>query len=146
MKLKKKGMLQSQTSKQLLPIRPLLTSLDDPCLQCHCYPIYVSYSLWPPICCWCRLLSLAIYFLLLGLLSSIRYCMNTNQFFILKCSFSCAEIIRVSGMIPNQGFGDFDRLQHRSPSPMASSNLMSSVTGTGLGGWNGLPQEVITFS
>lgn len=28
---------------------------------------------------------------------------------------------------------------------MASSNLMSSVTGTGLGGWNGLPQEVIMF-
>lgn len=51
------------------------------------------------------------------------------------------EIIRVSGMISNQGFGDFDRLQHRSPSPMASSNLMSNVAGTGLGGWNGLPQE-----
>lgn len=45
----------------------------------------------------------------------------------------------------NQGFGDFDRLRHRSPSPMASSNLMSSVTGTGLGGWNGLPHEVIMF-
>ncbi|KAB1224677.1 hypothetical protein CJ030_MR2G024697 [Morella rubra] len=51
------------------------------------------------------------------------------------------EILRVSGMMSNQGFGDFDRLRHRSPSPMASSNLMSSVTGTGLGGWNGLPQE-----
>lgn len=45
-------------------------------------------------------------------------------------------------MMPNQGFGDFDRLRHRSPSPMASSNLMSNVGGTGLGGWNGLPQEV----
>lgn len=54
----------------------------------------------------------------------------------------CAEILRVSGMLSNQGFGDFDRLRHRSPSPMASSNLMSSVTGTGLGGWNGLQQEV----
>ncbi|KAF9684886.1 hypothetical protein SADUNF_Sadunf04G0165300 [Salix dunnii] len=45
------------------------------------------------------------------------------------------------GMMSNQGFGDFDRLRHRSPSPMASSNLISNVGGTGLGGWNGLPQE-----
>jgi len=58
----------------------------------------------------------------------------------------CAEILRVSGMLSNQGFGDFDRLRHRSPSPMASSNLMSSVTGTGLGGWNSLQQEVTATS
>ncbi|KAL3536622.1 hypothetical protein ACH5RR_005083 [Cinchona calisaya] len=51
------------------------------------------------------------------------------------------EILRVSGMMPNQGFGDLDRLRHRSPSPMASSNLMSNVSGTGISGWNGLPQE-----
>ncbi|XP_057457738.1 KH domain-containing protein At3g08620-like [Lotus japonicus] len=51
------------------------------------------------------------------------------------------EILRVSGMLSNQGFGDFDRLRHRSPSPMAPSNLMSNVPGTGLGGWNGLQQE-----
>ncbi|XP_062168276.1 KH domain-containing protein At2g38610-like isoform X1 [Alnus glutinosa] len=51
------------------------------------------------------------------------------------------EILRVSGMMSNQGFGDFDRLRHRSPSPMASSNLISNVTGTGFGSWNGLPQE-----
>ncbi|KHN40599.1 KH domain-containing protein [Glycine soja] len=51
------------------------------------------------------------------------------------------EILRVSGMLSNQGFGDFDRLRHRSPSPMASSNLMSNVSGTGLGGWNSLQQE-----
>ncbi|KAJ1388226.1 STAR protein, homodimerization region, partial [Sesbania bispinosa] len=52
------------------------------------------------------------------------------------------EILRVSGMLSNQGFGDFDRLRYRSPSPMASSNLMSNVTGTGLGGgWNSLQQE-----
>lgn len=48
-------------------------------------------------------------------------------------------------MMSNQGFSDFDRLRHRSPSPMASSNLMSSVTGSGLGGWNGLPQEVNVY-
>ena len=59
--------------------------------------------------------------------------------------FSCAEILRVSGMLSNQGFGDFDRLRHRSPSPMASSNLMSNVSGTGLGGWNSLQQEVTAF-
>ncbi|XP_048439433.1 KH domain-containing protein At3g08620 isoform X2 [Pyrus x bretschneideri] len=51
------------------------------------------------------------------------------------------EILRVSGMMSNQGFGDFDRMRHRSPSPMASSNLISNVTGTGMGGWNGLPPE-----
>lgn len=48
-------------------------------------------------------------------------------------------------MLSNQGFGDFDRLRHRSPSPMASSNIMSNVSGTGLGGWNSLQQEVITL-
>ncbi|KAK9734198.1 hypothetical protein RND81_04G122100 [Saponaria officinalis] len=51
------------------------------------------------------------------------------------------EILRVSGMLPNQGFGDFDRRQHRSPSPMASSNLVSSLHGGGYGGWNGMHQE-----
>ncbi|XP_059640659.1 KH domain-containing protein At3g08620-like isoform X2 [Cornus florida] len=51
------------------------------------------------------------------------------------------EILRLSGMMPNQGFGEIDRLRHRSPSPMASSNLMSHVAGTGLGSWNGFPQE-----
>ncbi|XP_010529949.1 PREDICTED: LOW QUALITY PROTEIN: KH domain-containing protein At2g38610-like [Tarenaya hassleriana] len=51
------------------------------------------------------------------------------------------EIFRVSGMMSNQGFGDFDRLRHRSPSPMASSTLMSNAPSTGLGGWNGLSQE-----
>ncbi|PPR82216.1 hypothetical protein GOBAR_AA38506 [Gossypium barbadense] len=51
------------------------------------------------------------------------------------------EILRVSGMTSNQGFGDFDRMRHRSPSPMASSNIMSNVSGTGLSNWNSLPQE-----
>lgn len=58
---------------------------------------------------------------------------------------SVSEILRVSGMLPNQGFGELDRLRHRSPSPMGSANLMSNVTGAGLSGWNGLPQEVIFF-
>ncbi|XP_059305189.1 KH domain-containing protein At2g38610-like [Lycium ferocissimum] len=51
------------------------------------------------------------------------------------------EILRVSGMLPNQGFGELDRLRHRSPSPMGSANLMSNVAGAGLSGWNGLPPE-----
>ncbi|KAL1808082.1 hypothetical protein DCAR_0727481 [Daucus carota subsp. sativus] len=51
------------------------------------------------------------------------------------------EILRISGMLPNQGFNDFDRLRHRSPSPMASSNLVPNMPRTAIGGWNGLPQE-----
>lgn len=56
-----------------------------------------------------------------------------------------SEIIRVSAMMPNQGFNELDRLRQRSPSPMASSNLLSNVAGAGLTGWNGLPQEVVSF-
>ncbi|GMH23120.1 hypothetical protein Nepgr_024963 [Nepenthes gracilis] len=51
------------------------------------------------------------------------------------------EIFRASSMMSNQGFGDFDRRQHRSPSPMASTNIMSNVHGSGLRSWNGLPHE-----
>uniref|UniRef100_A0A5B6YIG1 K Homology domain-containing protein n=1 Tax=Davidia involucrata TaxID=16924 RepID=A0A5B6YIG1_DAVIN len=56
------------------------------------------------------------------------------------------EILRVSGMMSNQGFSDYDRLQCRSPSPMSSSNIMANLGGTGLGGWtgngwSGLPRE-----
>ncbi|GAB2272062.1 hypothetical protein Dimus_006882 [Dionaea muscipula] len=58
------------------------------------------------------------------------------------CRLLNQEILRVSGMISNQGFGDFDRRQHRSPSPMASANMMSNVHGLGLGGWNGIAQEI----
>ena len=50
-------------------------------------------------------------------------------------------------MSSNQGFGDFDRLRHRSPSPMASSNLISNVSNSGFGGgWNALPQEVLSLA
>uniref|UniRef100_A0A9I9EAF3 KH domain-containing protein n=1 Tax=Cucumis melo TaxID=3656 RepID=A0A9I9EAF3_CUCME len=51
------------------------------------------------------------------------------------------KILRVSGMMSNQGFSEFERLRHRSPSPMASSNLVSNISGSGFGSWNGLPQE-----
>ncbi|CAL5387000.1 unnamed protein product [Camellia sinensis] len=68
---------------------------------------------------------------------------QSNHSIVFGTASSSYEILRVSGMMPNQGFGELDRLRHRSPRPMASSNLMSSVSGTGLGGWNGLPQELL---
>ncbi|CAL0328378.1 unnamed protein product [Lupinus luteus] len=58
------------------------------------------------------------------------------QLFPISTRLLNQEILRVSGMLSNQGFGDFDRLQHRSPSPMASSNLISNVPG-----WNPLQHE-----
>ncbi|KAL7201290.1 hypothetical protein ACSBR1_033070 [Camellia fascicularis] len=47
------------------------------------------------------------------------------------------EILRVSGMLSNHGLSDYDRLQRGSPSPMASSDIMSNLGATGLGGWSG---------
>ncbi|PKA51147.1 KH domain-containing protein [Apostasia shenzhenica] len=52
------------------------------------------------------------------------------------------EIKRISGMVPKKGFGDYDRMQYRSPSPMASPKLISNISGAGLSGWNVLQQEV----
>ncbi|THU59767.1 hypothetical protein C4D60_Mb07t05530 [Musa balbisiana] len=51
------------------------------------------------------------------------------------------EIIRVSGIVPNLWFGDCNRLQHRSPSPMATPFLNSDAEGTDFGVWSGYPQE-----
>ncbi|KAA8550462.1 hypothetical protein F0562_002146 [Nyssa sinensis] len=56
------------------------------------------------------------------------------------------EILRVSGMMSNQGLTDYDRLQRGSPSPMSSSDIMPNLGGAGLGGWSGngwsgLPHE-----
>ncbi|XP_050287843.1 KH domain-containing protein At3g08620-like [Quercus robur] len=51
------------------------------------------------------------------------------------------EILRVSGMIPNHGLSDFDRLQRGSPSPMASFDMMANNRGTGFNGWNGLQHD-----
>jgi len=78
---------------------------------------------------------------------AIALALNGRLDVVLTVFFLClgninAEILRVSGMLPNQGFGDFDRRQHRSPSPMASANIMSNIHGGGYGGWNGLHQEV----
>eukprot|EP00262_Sarcandra_glabra_P002914 TRINITY_DN1331_c0_g1_i9.p1 TRINITY_DN1331_c0_g1~~TRINITY_DN1331_c0_g1_i9.p1 ORF type:complete len:321 (+),score=39.04 TRINITY_DN1331_c0_g1_i9:116-964(+) len=63
------------------------------------------------------------------------------QIFPLSARLLNQEIIRVTGIVSNQGFSDYDRMQHRSPSPMASANVISNIGGTGLGGWNGLQQE-----
>jgi len=60
----------------------------------------------------------------------------------LKYFFMLAEILRVSGRTPNQGFSDFDRLQYGSLSPMASSDMIPNNIGTGFNGWNGLQHEV----
>uniref|UniRef100_A0A3Q7H4W6 KHDC4/BBP-like KH-domain type I domain-containing protein n=1 Tax=Solanum lycopersicum TaxID=4081 RepID=A0A3Q7H4W6_SOLLC len=57
---------------------------------------------------------------------------------ILNFSFnSLTEILRLSGMIPNQVLSDYDRLQRGSPSPVGSIDMMQHVGGKGLGGWNG---------
>ncbi|KVI11463.1 hypothetical protein Ccrd_010120 [Cynara cardunculus var. scolymus] len=47
------------------------------------------------------------------------------------------EILRASGMIPNQGFNDYDRLQRGSPSPLNPIDIMPEVAAKGLGRWNG---------
>lgn len=57
-------------------------------------------------------------------------------------SFHLLEILRATGMMPNHNFSELERLRHRSPSPMASTNSLSNVPGTGLASWNGLQQEV----
>lgn len=58
-----------------------------------------------------------------------------------------AEILRVSGMIPNQGFGEFEGVRHGSPSSMTSPNIMSNFSGAGgSSGWSSLLQEVCGFS
>ncbi|MCD9645853.1 KH domain-containing, RNA-binding, signal transduction-associated protein 3 [Datura stramonium] len=55
------------------------------------------------------------------------------------------EILKVSGLIPNQGLSDYERLQRGSPSPMASFDMMQDIGGKPLGGWTGngwnTPQE-----
>ncbi|XP_052172773.1 KH domain-containing protein At3g08620-like [Diospyros lotus] len=51
------------------------------------------------------------------------------------------EILRVSGMLPNHGFNELDRLQRASPRSMASSDIIPNLGATGLGGWSGHPHE-----
>ncbi|KAJ3669378.1 hypothetical protein LUZ60_011328 [Juncus effusus] len=53
------------------------------------------------------------------------------------------EIMRVSGMVPNHGFGDYDRLHHRSPSPMSSPNIRSNLGAPGMpaGPWTNNPLQ-----
>ncbi|KAI3447864.1 hypothetical protein Pfo_004529 [Paulownia fortunei] len=58
----------------------------------------------------------------------------------------CSRLLNQSNltgywMMPNQSFSELERLRHRSPSPMASTNLLSNVARIGLASWNGLPQE-----
>lgn len=54
------------------------------------------------------------------------------------------EIIRATGMVSNQGFGDHDRLEHSGP--LASASLISNGSGMDLGGWGGLQSERLGIS
>ncbi|RWV84529.1 hypothetical protein GW17_00053752 [Ensete ventricosum] len=56
-------------------------------------------------------------------------------------NYSLTEILRVSGMVSNQGFSVCNQLQHRSRSAMATPNLISNAGGTTFAGWRGPPQE-----
>ncbi|XP_076908324.1 KH domain-containing protein At3g08620-like [Bidens hawaiensis] len=47
------------------------------------------------------------------------------------------EILRASGMIQNQGFNDYDRLQRGSPSPRNHLDIMPDIAAKTLGRWNG---------
>jgi protein quaking len=53
--------------------------------------------------------------------------------------------MRVSSIVHNHGFGDFDRHRFRSPSPMSSPNPRSNRSGNGFSPWNGLHQERLGF-
>ncbi|KAJ3669100.1 hypothetical protein LUZ60_011050 [Juncus effusus] len=56
------------------------------------------------------------------------------------------EIMRVSNMIPNPGFGDFERIHHGSPSPVSSPfNRLSNLSGTGFGVWGGPHPDRLGF-
>ncbi|KAF8708562.1 hypothetical protein HU200_029933 [Digitaria exilis] len=50
------------------------------------------------------------------------------------------EIMRVSSIVHNHGFGDFDRHRFRSPSPMSSPNPRSNLSGNGFSPWSGLQE------
>lgn len=69
---------------------------------------------------------------------------ETSKKFLTSSLHLNAEILQVSGMIPNQGFGEFDGVRNRSPSPMSSPNIMSNFSGAGgFSGWSSLLQEVL---
>ncbi|KAG2632729.1 KH domain-containing protein SPIN1-like [Panicum virgatum] len=55
------------------------------------------------------------------------------------------EIMRVSSMVHDHGFSDFDRRRFRSPSPMSSPIVRPNLHGNGFGPWNGIPQERLVF-
>ncbi|XP_062189034.1 KH domain-containing protein SPIN1-like isoform X1 [Phragmites australis] len=55
------------------------------------------------------------------------------------------EIMRVSSMVHDHGFSDFDRRRFRSPSPMSSPIVRPNLHGNGFGPWNGLHQERLGF-
>lgn len=94
--------------------------------SCYCGPLY-AFSLFL-FCC-------------NKSVEKVFYCFNNIHILLIFCLI-CPEILRVSGMISNHGYGDIERLRHRSPSPMASSNFIS---GASLSAWNGLHHEVVIY-
>uniref|UniRef100_A0A804M684 K Homology domain-containing protein n=2 Tax=Zea mays TaxID=4577 RepID=A0A804M684_MAIZE len=52
------------------------------------------------------------------------------------------EIMRVSSIVHNHGFGDFDRHRFRSPSPMSSPNPRANLPGNGFSPWSGLQERL----
>ncbi|KAL4273109.1 hypothetical protein GQ457_13G027220 [Hibiscus cannabinus] len=71
----------------------------------------------------------------------------TSLIFTLPIHFKL-NLLYLRHQILNNGvtFDDFDKMMHRSPSTMASSNITSKVSGTGLGSWNSLHQELLFYS
>ncbi|PWZ20199.1 hypothetical protein Zm00014a_034309 [Zea mays] len=51
------------------------------------------------------------------------------------------EIMRVSSIVHNHGFGDYDRHRFRSPSPMSSPNPRANLPGNGFSPWSGLQES-----
>ncbi|CAD5172835.1 unnamed protein product [Musa acuminata subsp. malaccensis] len=75
--------------------------------------------------------------------SFFRPILNVVNLIYILMNYSLTEIIRVSGMVSNQGFSDCNQLQHRSRSAMATPNLISNAGGTTFAGWRGPPQEIL---
>lgn len=96
----------------------------------------------------CHSYFLILYIALKRFLNEALLWITVSSFFCYANVFFCenriylSEIMRVSGMVPNHGFGDYDRLHHRSPSPMSSPNIRSNLGAPVLGPWNTLQQEV----
>lgn len=55
------------------------------------------------------------------------------------------EILRVSALVHNQGYHDFDVLHRGSPGPMAAPEVTQNKRSSGFNVWNDLAYEVSSF-